>query len=173
MNQPITIRPLTERDAAEYRELRLEALQNHPTAFGMDYEASAAQPDSHWAERLAPSDDRATFVAEAGGQFVGMAGIFRSSNTKERHAGYIWGVYVRPAWRGQRLADMLVGACLAWAQERGLRLVRLSLTVTNASAIRCYLRCGFSVYGVEPEVIHWDGVYYDELLMVRRLVNGA
>ena len=170
MNPHITIRPLDERDAPKFRELRLEALQNHPTACGMDYETTAAQPESFWIERLQPSDDRATFVAETGGQFLGMMGIFRERNVKQRHAGYIWGVYVRPAWRGAGVADALIKACIGWAQEHEVRLVRLGVSTANGAAIRCYLRNGFSVYGVEPEVIFWDGVYYDELLMVRRLV---
>ncbi len=153
-----------------YREIRLEALKNHPTVFGSDYAASAVQPESYWMERIQSSDDRVTFVAEADGQFVGTAGIFRESNTKERHASHIWGVYVRPAWRGAGVADALVEACIGWAQARELRLIKLSVTTTNVAAIRCYLRHGFSVYGVEPEVLQWEGVYYDELLMARRLI---
>ncbi|HEU5013192.1 MAG TPA: GNAT family N-acetyltransferase [Roseiflexaceae bacterium] len=172
MNPQFTIRTTHENDMRAYRELRLEALKNHPTAFGMDYETSAAQPESYWLERLQANDDRATFVAESGGQFVGMAGIFWESNVKEHHAGYIWGVYVRPAWRGAGVADSLIAACLAWAREHELRLVRLSVNATNGAAIRCYLRHGFSIYGVDPEVILWDGVYYDELLMVKRLVSS-
>jgi RimJ/RimL family protein N-acetyltransferase len=43
------------------------------------------------------------------------------------------------------------------------------VVTTNAPAIRCYARHGFTVYGVEPEVIFANGVYYDELLMLRRL----
>jgi RimJ/RimL family protein N-acetyltransferase len=170
MNPQFTIRTTHENDMRAYRELRLEALKNYPTAFGMDYETSAAQPESYWLERIRASDDRVAFVAEAGGQFVGTAGIFRESNIKERHASHIWGVYVRPAWRGAGIADALIETCISWAQARELRLVKLAVTTTNTAAIRCYLRHGFSVYGVEPEAIQWDGVYYDELLMVRRLV---
>jgi RimJ/RimL family protein N-acetyltransferase len=50
-----------------------------------------------------------------------------------------------------------------------MRLVKLAVVTTNASAIRCYIQCGFRVYGVEPQVIYYDGVYYDELLMSREV----
>jgi len=40
------------------------------------------------------------------------------------------------------------------------------LTV-NTPAIRCYDRCGFSIFGVEPKAIFYNGVYYDEFLMSR------
>lgn len=171
MNTQIIIRPLDPGDMHAYRELRLEALRNHPPAFGMDYETAAAQPDSYWIEQLQPSDDHATFVAEVDRQFVGMMGVYRENNPKQRHAGYIWGVYVRPHARGAGLADALFEACITWGRAHELRLVRLGVGTTNGAAIRCYLRNGFSVYGVEPEVIYWDGVYYDELLMVKHLVE--
>ena len=60
---------------------------------------------------------------------------------------------------------------MAYARELGLRLVRLGVVTTNASAIRLYQRCGFTVYGVEPEVLYVNGIYYDELLMARRIVG--
>jgi L-amino acid N-acyltransferase YncA len=81
----------------------------------------------------------------------------------------VWGVYVRAAWRGRRVADRLIEACIEWARPHGVRVAKLAVITSNAAAIRCYLRCGFSVYGVEPQVIHVDGVYHDELLMVRYL----
>jgi RimJ/RimL family protein N-acetyltransferase len=60
---------------------------------------------------------------------------------------------------------------VAYARTLGMRLVQLGVVTTNASAIRLYLRCGFTVYGVEPESIQHNGIYYDELLMARKLGN--
>jgi RimJ/RimL family protein N-acetyltransferase len=51
--------------------------------------------------------------------------------------------------------------------------VRLGVVATNASAIRLYLRHGFSVYGVEREALFVDGVYHDELLMTCSLHSAA
>jgi len=38
------IRQLSSEDAALYKVLRLEALRNHPEAFGSDYEAEKDRP---------------------------------------------------------------------------------------------------------------------------------
>ena len=103
------------------------------------------------------------------GVLVGMTGIYRDASPKTQHNGNIWGVYVRSGWRGLRIADQLIEACIAWARQRQIRLVRLAVITSNASAMQCYLRCGFSGYGVDPEVIYSGGVYHDELLMVRKL----
>ncbi len=168
----ITIRPTQEGDATAFRELRLEALKNYPAAFGSDYETDIMLPIEHWQERVRPTADPSKgiiYVASAGATLVGMTGIYRANSLKLQHNGNIWGVYVRDGWRGLRIADQLIEACVAWAQQHEIRLVRLAVITSNASAIRCYVRCGFTVYGVDPEVIYTGGVYHDELLMVRKL----
>ncbi|MEZ4639808.1 MAG: GNAT family N-acetyltransferase [Caldilineaceae bacterium] len=83
----------------------------------------------------------------------------------------IWGVYVRPSWRGRHIAEDMLEVCVGWARENGVSVVKLAVVSTNGGAIRCYLRCGFQVYGVEPQVLFHDGVMQDDLLMARVLAN--
>jgi RimJ/RimL family protein N-acetyltransferase len=169
-NGDVLIRPTQTDDAAAYRQLRLESLRAHPEAFGADYETSAARPLAYWQDRMrqgAGGQHGVTYVAEARGRLVGMTALVRNELLKTRHSGSIFGVYVHPTWRGAGIADALIEACVAYAQQLGLRLVKLGVVTTNVSAIRLYQRCGFRVYGVEPEAIQHDGVYYDELLMAR------
>ena len=168
----VPVRPVQESDASAFRALRLEALKAHPDAFGADYAESEARPLEHWQARARPDQTgmQFTFVAESDNMLIGMAGIYRSGDLKSRHSSSIWGVYVREAWRGRRIADALVMACVDWAQSQGdIRIVKLCVVTTNVAAVRCYVRCGFAMYGIEPEAIVWNGVYYDELLMARRI----
>src|SRR5215217_3647213 len=169
----VLIRPTRTDDAAAYRALRLEGLRAHPEAFGADYATSAARPLEYWQERMqagAGGEHGVTYVAEASGELIGMTALVRHDLPKTRHAGSIFGVYTHPDWRGMGVADALLEACVANARQLGMRLVQLGVVTTNASAIRLYVRCGFTVYGVEPESICHDGVCYDELLMARRIV---
>ena len=171
----VTIRPSREEDAPAYRDLRLESLQMHPEAFGSDYEASLVHPLEYWQERMrrgAGGSHGVTYVADASGALIGMTVLHREDMVKMQHTAGIFSVYVQPAWRGLGIAEALIEACLAWARDLGVRLVKLGVVTTNTAAIRRYVQCGFSVYGVEPQVIYHDGVYYDELLMVRRLGDG-
>jgi RimJ/RimL family protein N-acetyltransferase len=46
--------------------------------------------------------------------------------------------------------------------------VRLSVTTSNAAAVRLYARLGFRPYGVEPRALKIGGEYHDELLMALR-----
>jgi RimJ/RimL family protein N-acetyltransferase len=79
------------------------------------------------------------------------------------------GVYVNSEWRGMGIIDALIEACVDLAKAQQVRVVKLGVVATNTGAIRVYTRSGFSVYGIEPEVIYHNGVYYDELLMARRI----
>lgn len=171
-NGIITIRSAVPEDAEKLRELRLAALAAHPDAFASDAESAATETVAHWAERIVRNiSTRAgtICVAVAGDRLIGMMGLHRELRRKTRHSGAIWGAYVSPAWRGRHVAEALIGECLAWARENGLVLVKLAVVTTNTPAIRCYARCGFAIYGIEPKVICHDGVFYDELLMIRYL----
>src|SRR5580658_780874 len=106
-----TIRFIRKSDLSAFKELRLEALREHPEAFGSDYGEDSRQPESFWVERLEKMVDNpygCAIVAEAEGELVGMVGAWRHDRVKRRHCGGIWGVYVRPAFRGKRLMDRMI-----------------------------------------------------------------
>jgi ribosomal protein S18 acetylase RimI-like enzyme len=108
-------------------------------------------------------------MVDAAGTLGAMMGISHGTRLKDRHSATIWGVYVRPAWRGLRLSDALIELCVSWATERSVKIVRLSVTTTNQPARKCYERCGFVITGTEPALIFCDGKYHDEHIMSRVL----
>jgi ribosomal protein S18 acetylase RimI-like enzyme len=166
----IRIRPAHVDDAAAFRELRLRALRDHPLAFTADYDANLARPLEGWAERLASQGVNGNiYFAFHEADLVGMTGIQMGDSPKTRHGAVIWGVYTLPEWRGLRIVDALIAACLQWGREHGVVIARLGVTANNAAALASYLRCGFSIYGVEPQAVLYDGMLYDEILMSRVL----
>ena len=168
--EPITIREATPADARSYRQLRLEALQDSPTAFTADYQKNLNYPPQYWEDLLTmEADEQTIFVAEGEAKLIGMTGIARGRSQKTRHSAWIWGVYITPTWRGLRVAQELIHSCFAWAELRKIVVIKLGVSATNQPAIRCYARCGFSAYGTEPRAIFYDGKYHDELLMSRSL----
>lgn len=168
----VTIRPGMEEGAPAYRELRLEALRNHPEAFASDYETALARPMAYWIKRLRlsdPDNEVMLYFAAHVGLLIGMGGITHTDSPKQKHSAYIVSMYVRPEWRGLGIAEELIDTCLEWGRGWGIQIVKLGVTTTNTPAIRCYERCGFQVYGTEPQAIYHDGVFYDELLMARAI----
>jgi hypothetical protein len=48
----ITLRPAQEADAQSFRDMRPEALRNHPDVFSADYAVNYGQPFTFWEGRL-------------------------------------------------------------------------------------------------------------------------
>lgn len=168
----ILIRPFRASDLRAYIPLRLEALRDHPAAFGSSYEDCRDLTDDAWLARLRNFNDGTharLFTADPGtGELAALLGVYREPGSKVRHAATLVSVYVRPAYRGRRLVDRLLDPAIAWCREREVTILRLSVTTTNAPAIRCYTRLGFQTTGTLPQYIRTpDGAYHDEYLMSR------
>jgi len=168
----IIFRPLALSDLSTYPALRLEALKLYPEAFSADYATQAQYPPSYWEGRVRGAIDnpqQIIYVAAAGQELVGMTGIVRGDSPKNQHSALIISVYVRSSHRRQHIGEKLLQACLDWARDQGVRIVKLGVSVSNIPALRCYERCGFTQYGCEPQALYVGGKYLDECLMALAL----
>jgi RimJ/RimL family protein N-acetyltransferase len=168
-NGRLQIREAAMSDLSAFKQLRLQALRDHPVAFTADYEAHAQADDDFWRNYLEFEGIGTMQLAVHGHDLAGMTGLGLGHSPKTRHSAVIWGVYVRPEWRGHHVAETLIDACLRWGQAHGVTIAKLGVAQVNEPAIRCYQRCGFVAYGVEPKAVLHEGVFYDELLMSRSL----
>jgi RimJ/RimL family protein N-acetyltransferase len=159
------IRRLEISDAALYRDIRLEALQKNPEAFGSTYERESAQPLSWFEATLGHAD---IFGAFLDGTLAGIAAYSARENLKQAHKGLLWTMYVRAAARNAGLGKLLVAAVLDHARGR-VELVQLTVVSENESAHRLYRAMGFVEYGHEKNALKHAGRYYDEILMVNFL----
>ena len=168
----IIIRAALPSDVAQYRELRLGALQDSPTAFSADHQVNNSYPMSHWEGRLKFDENGTIFFAEQAGNLIGMTGVRKRESPKTKHSADILSVYVQPDWRGLHIAEGFIEACIDWAKAREVNILKLGVMTSNASAIRCYERCGFKIYGTEPRDIFYEGKFYDLHLMFRSLTDS-
>jgi GNAT superfamily N-acetyltransferase len=145
------IRRVTAADVDRYREIRLRALQDSPSAFGSTYEAERQRPQHEWSQRIAQAasgNNRATFLAFDGADCVGLVGCADDDLGADRQLVSMW---VAPSHRGTGLASELVNAALSWAKEAGANSVGLWVTRENDRARRLYEHTGFSETGdVQP-----------------------
>jgi RimJ/RimL family protein N-acetyltransferase len=157
----VHVRRLMPADARLFREIRLEALQQAPEAFGSSFEQECSQSLAQFEAVLTNAD---VFGAFREADLLGMAGYRGQDGAKRAHKGFLWGMYVRASARGTGVAKPLVEAVLAHARER-VELVQLTVVKENEAAQRLYRRCGFVAYGHEVHALKQDGRYYDEVLM--------
>src|ERR1700722_19541694 len=102
----LMVRRLETHDVASYRELRLEALKDHPEAFLSSWDHEAGKPLAWWTERLETNTVFGGWVDSS--PLVGVAGFRAEGAVKRRHKGVLWGMYVRPEARGTGLGAALV-----------------------------------------------------------------
>lgn len=167
------IRELEIGDANKYRELRLRALKEHPTAFSSSYEQQRDRPVSVFAERLSSSYDSpdafilGCFVA---GRLVGTVGLYREESPKVAHRAWIVGMHVAAEHQGKGYGRGLLVAALERARKiPRLELVQLGVESNSEAAMSLYSSLGFKTYGLERRALLVDGEYSDEELMALEL----
>jgi RimJ/RimL family protein N-acetyltransferase len=162
------VRILTPEDAIPFNRLRRERLEQAPKAFAESIAEHEALPLSTVAARLSRSDDN--FVVGAFSperELAGMAGFARETRLKARHKAIIWGVYVRPRWRGQGVGRAVLAELLNRARSfPGLEQIRLTVATSQEAAKQLYQSLGFEVFGHERHALIVDGEYVDEDHMV-------
>lgn len=169
---PIEIVELTTDHVATWRALRLQALALAPEAFLQSVEEGEAQPIEELAALFRPeaAEHSPIFGAFRAGELAGTACLMRKARLKARHTATLWGMYVAPEHRGQRLGEALLDAVVARARAMpDLERITLTVLATNQAARRLYQRAGFVPYGYEAQAMKLGDRYLDEEHMVLSL----
>ena len=151
MGRTVSIEPITRRNALVFKNVRLRALQDAPTAFGSTYAQAVRLADDDWRRRADEwnGERSASFLAMDAASPCGMVGCFLDREDSAR--AHLVAMWVAPAHRRAGVGRELVGAVLDWARGHGVDDVRLTVTSSNDAAIGFYRRLGFAFTGgTEP-----------------------
>jgi GNAT superfamily N-acetyltransferase len=164
------IRRIQAHEWPQLRALRLQALARAPMAFGSTLAHEQDFADEVWRERAAGASagcERATFVAERGGQWVGLATGLAPSDQPRGDDALLVGMFVDEQARRGGVGIALIEAVAAWAQACGFAQLTLWVTGGNDPALGLYRRCGFRPTGVSRPLAHSPA--HSEREMVRDL----
>ncbi|WP_229784571.1 GNAT family N-acetyltransferase [Deinococcus radiotolerans] len=163
----MTVRRLTPQDAPAYRVARRAALQADPAAFLTNAHEFAALTDDALAARLAPDAAGVTLGAFVDGELLGLLTLVRDTAPPLAHRVNVYGVSVTPQARGQGLGEALVRAGVDLARSwAGVTSLHLAVMDSQEAARRLYERCGFRVWGIQPDAVRRDGRVHAEHWMV-------
>ena len=139
-----TVGTLSADDWRAWRELRLQALEEAPYAFGTTLSEWQGEGDTElrWRDRLNSVPFNA--IARIDGT---PAGIVSATAPDAGGTSEMISMWVAPFARGRGIGDALVHAVLLWCTEHGARRITLDVVESNEHAIVLYRRHGFAFAG--------------------------
>lgn len=124
-------------DWAAVRAVRLAALAESPSAFGSTLGKEQEYDESRW---RGWARSAAVVLLTGDGAPGGMAAGVAGDTAEARMLVSVW---VRPQWRGQGAAGLLLDSVEQWARDDGALRLHLWLTRGNLPAQRLYARRGY------------------------------
>ena len=141
----IAIERITLETAMVFKEVRLRALQDSPTAFSSTFAKESKFPDEEWRKRAVrwSSDGSAIFLAMDGDAGCGINGAYQENE----QSAQVISMWVAPEARRAGVGKRLVDAVVEWARSRAVCELKLMVTSVNDGAIAFYRRMGFEMTG--------------------------
>jgi ribosomal protein S18 acetylase RimI-like enzyme len=136
----IEIRGTKERDWEALKQIRLAALLDTPTAFGVSHANAVADTDSRWRDRAAGRGQALFTLAFMYDCAIGMVGQVLTSPSECN----LIAMWVAPECRGTATATRLVESVKAHAVAQGCARVVLEVVPSNLRAVAFYHKQGFS-----------------------------
>ena len=143
----VLVRRVRPDEWQEFRDIRLMALADSPSAFASTLTRELAFAEGDWQWRLANGCNVIAFDVASDDAPVGLAGGYLHEGVPELIA-----MWVHPAARGSGAADSLVEAVAEWAREQDADRLTLWVVEGNDRAERVYLRLGFVRTGAAQPV---------------------
>lgn len=124
------VRTTEEKDWMLLKQVRLAALSNTATAFGVSYDTAAAYTTEQWKERASARAGPEFWLAFVDGKPVGMIG----GGVSRIHRYNLIGMWVEPSMRGSGIASKLVEAVKVRATQKGHDRIFLDVSPDNGRA---------------------------------------
>ena len=171
----LDIRLLSERDAADYREMRLKSYKEAPLAFSESYEDDKNRSLNEFkSELMIQGNPPERFVLGAfleTEKLIGFVKFRRDLRSKARHKSMIHAMYTDLKYRNHGIGKKLIQDLLKRVRIMvGLEQIHLWVLHSDTSASDFYKKCGFESQGMlVKKDLKIEDIYVDAEYMVMYL----
>lgn len=111
-------------------------------------------------------DNSAILLAEDKGELKGYLFIIGNSPQRTSHRVYL-AIGIGEGSRGQGVGTSLFEQLDAWAIEKGIHRLELTVMIHNRAGIALYQKAGFKIEGIKKNSLKVNGEYIDEYYMAK------
>jgi ribosomal protein S18 acetylase RimI-like enzyme len=143
----LILEQISPKNAFIFKAVRLQALQDSPSAFGSTYAWESQLSDADWLKRSADwtNDTSVGYLAIDQEIACGIVNAFLDEDDPGKaHLASMW---VHPTHRRGGVGRTLVTGIQKWATFQKVSLLQLTVTSSNRMAIDFYKRIGFTMTG--------------------------
>jgi GNAT superfamily N-acetyltransferase len=143
----IKLELISPTNAPVFKDIRLRALQESPTAFSSTYTEESTLTDADWLKRAAQwsSAKSVAYLALDNDAAVGIAAGVLDRNYPLR--ADLMSMWVAPTHRGTGIGRLWVNAIVAWVCGHSVLHLYVMVTSNNDRAIAFYQNLGFVLTG--------------------------
>lgn len=156
----------------EYKNLKIEAITNDPSAFTHILSDAFSSPDSDWKaplEKLSNGEGIMVF-AEYEGKLIGMGSTHLYTKERFKHNAYLESLYVSAEYRGKGIAKEIVRRQLNLISKRPeIALVFCEIFSSQIASLELHKKLGFEVVGTIKDFMKHEGKYYDSIFVQKRI----
>jgi len=159
------VNKLTTEDLLAFKNLRLEALELEPQAFGDSFSILSKKKDNYWKKELS-TRKKVWYGAFDNDKLVGIGSIKFVKTLKFDHIAHLSGIYVQKEYRGRGVGKLLFKTRIDEAFKNPyIRKIKLIVNLSQENAIELYKSFGFKVVGKMEKEFRINSTYFDAYLM--------
>lgn len=158
----------------EFKNLKIEAITNDPSAFSHTLNEAINSQDEEWKSSLEKvmKGEGIMVFAEHKGKLIGMGKTHFFTKERFKHNASLQSLYVSPKYRGRGIAKEIEIRQLKLISEKPeIALVFGEIFSSQIASLELHKKLGFEVVGTIRDFMQYEGKYYDSVFVQKRIRN--
>lgn len=151
----------------DIKSLMLEALENDPKAFSVDFDEFAFNSEFWWEGYVGPflnGETALMYMCKHDDKAVGIAGITFSYGNRKKHVAHLVWIYVKKEFRGNGISKKLIEYILKDLKP-AVSKISLQVVQDQISAVKVYEKLGFEKVGTLQKELKINDEMLDVIIM--------